>query len=50
MQPSTNDIWSSALLTAALLRAEAALPPSVDFASLLLPHRRPLLPGFSCVS
>jgi hypothetical protein len=29
-----------ALLTAALLRAEAELPPSVDFASLLLPHRR----------
>ena len=30
----------SALLTAALLRAEAFLPPEVDFASLLLPHRR----------
>ncbi len=29
-----------ALLTAALLQAEAFLPPAVDFASLLLPHHR----------
>jgi GNAT superfamily N-acetyltransferase len=34
--PQEEGAW----LTAALLRAEAFLPPTVDFASLLLPHRR----------